>query len=113
MLVRIMTSWDGDDVPPDPDGFVHLSWSEQVAGTVERHYPTADSLVLLVLDETALPLGALRIEDTGGHGSYPHLYATLPAAAVLAAVPWRKGDRPPEPDSVVDAGAAERVDRQT
>jgi uncharacterized protein (DUF952 family) len=92
VLVRIMTSWDGADIPPDADGFVHLSWAGQVAGTVERHYPGAASLVFLVLEEAALPAGALRVEDTGGHGSYPHLHAPLPAAAVVRAVPWRAGD---------------------
>ncbi len=91
MLVRIMTSWDGGDVPPDPDGFVHLSWAEQVPGTVERHHPEATSLLFLVLDEDALPPGALRVEDTSGRGAFPHLYATLPAAAVLRAVPWTAG----------------------
>lgn len=92
MLVRIMTSWDGADVPPDPDGFVHLSWAEQVAGTVERHYDNAPSLVFLVIDEAALPPGALRVEDTSGHGAYPHLHATLPAAAIAYAVGWRAGE---------------------
>lgn len=92
MLVRIMTSWDGTDVPLDADGFVHLSWAEQVAGTVERHYAGAPSLVFLVLDEGALPPGALRIEDTSGHGAYPHLYGSLPADAVVRAIPWRAGE---------------------
>lgn len=91
MLVRIMTSWDGTDISPDTDGFVHLSWADQVAGTVQRHYADAPSLVFLVLDEHALPAGALRVEDTSGHGAYPHLYVPLPAAAVVRAIPWRAG----------------------
>lgn len=90
--MRIMTSWDGGDVAPDPDGFVHLSFAEQVAGTVQRHHAAAPSLTFLVLDEAALPPGALRVEDTTGHGTYPHLYATLPAAAVARTVAWRAGD---------------------
>lgn len=92
MLVRIMTSWDGGDVPADPEGFVHLSWPEQVAGTVQRHYAGAAALVFLVVDEALLPAGALRVEDSGGHGLYPHLYAPLAARAVLAAIPWRRGE---------------------
>jgi glutathione S-transferase len=91
VLVRIMASWDGGDIGPDPDGFVHLSWPEQVAGTIQRHYADASTLTFLVLDEGALPLGALRIEESG-HGGFPHLYATLPAAAVVRAVPWRAGE---------------------
>ena len=92
MLVRIMTSWDGGDVAPDPDGFVHLSWGDQVAGTIQRHYAGEPSLTFLVLDEGSLPAGALRVEDTTGHGAFPHLYATLPAAAVVRVVRWEAGD---------------------
>lgn len=91
MLVRIMKSWDGSDVPPDADGFVHLSWPEQVPGTIQRHYADAPSLVFLVVDENALASATVRVEDTTGHGSYPHLYATLPPAAVVRGKPWRPG----------------------
>lgn len=91
MLVRIMPSWDGGDIGPDPDGFVHLSWPDQVPGTIRRHYVDASTLTFLLLNEQALPAGALRIEDSG-HGRYPHLYGTLPAAAVVRTVPWRSGD---------------------
>ena len=91
MLVRIMKAWDGGDIGADADGFVHLSWSDQVAETIQRHYADAPRLTFLVLDEGALPPGGLRIEDTG-HGGFPHLYGTLPAAAVLRAVPWQTGD---------------------
>lgn len=91
MLVRILTSWDGGDVAPDPDGFVHLSWAEQLPETVRRHYAASSSLLFLVLDESALPAGRLRVEDTTGRGAHPHLYATLPAAAVVRAVPWQAG----------------------
>ena len=95
MLVRIMTSWDGGDVEPDPDGFVHLSWPEQVEGTIRRHHPDAPELSLLVIDEAALPPGSLRLEPSAGGVTYPHLYATLPATAVVGAVPWRRGALPP------------------
>ncbi len=91
MLVRIMTSWDGGDVEPDSGGFVHLSWPDQVAGTIQRYYGDATSLTFLVLDEGALRPGTLRVEETG-HGAYPHLYARLPAAAVFQAIPWRPGE---------------------
>lgn len=98
MLARIMTSWDGGDIEPDPDGFVHLSWADQVEGTIRRHHPDAHDLTLLVIDEAALPPGALRFEPSGGGATYPHLYATLPAAAVVRAVPWQQGDPlPPRP----------------
>ncbi len=92
MLVRILRSWDGGDVAADPDGFVHLSFACHVTDTIRRHYADAESLVLLVVHEASLPPGALRVEETAGRGAYPHLYATLPASAVVRAVPWRPGD---------------------
>lgn len=105
VLVRIMTSWDGSDVPPDADGFVHLSWADQVAGSVARHYASSATLLFLVVDERALPPGTLRVEDTAGHGAHPHLHATLPAAAVLATVPWQRGDPMPHWEARRDGGA--------
>jgi len=92
VLVRITTSWDGGDIEPDPDGFVHLSWAEEVEGTIRRHHPDAHELTLLVIDEDALLPGALRVEPSTGGAAYPHLYATLPATAVVRALPWRQGD---------------------
>ena len=92
MLVRIAASWDGGDIDPDPGGFVHLSQVDQVPDTVRRHWGDARALVFLVVDEAALPARALRLEDTTGHGAHPHLYATLPAAAVRRVVPWRASD---------------------
>lgn len=92
MLVRITPSWDGGDVQPDPDGFLHLSRPDQVAATIRRHHPGADALTFLLIDEEALPAGALRFEDTSGHGAFPHLYAALPAAAVVGAVAWHPGE---------------------
>ena len=91
MLVRIMTSWDGGDIEPDVDGFVHLSRPEQVVETIQRHHAGAASLTLLLIDEAALPQGALRVEQSGTHGAFPHLYATLPANAIIRALPWRPG----------------------
>lgn len=91
MLVRIVETWDGTDVALDPDGFVHLSRAEQVEGTVARHYAGCSSLVFLVLDEGALPTGALRDEEAPGGEVYPHLYARLPAGAVTRAVRWTAG----------------------
>ncbi len=95
MLVRIVTSWDGGDIAPDADGFVHLSRSDQLTETIQRHYADAAALTFLVVDEAALPAGALRIEDTTGHGAHPHLYGVLPAAAVVRVVPWLAGDPVP------------------
>jgi uncharacterized protein (DUF952 family) len=68
------------------DGFIHLSAAEQVEGTLERHYPGQAGLVLVEMDLAALG-DAVRWEESRGGALFPHVYATLPLAAVMAAMP--------------------------
>ena len=44
-------------------------------------------IVLLEIDPARLPEGALRWEVSRGGDLFPHLYADLPATAVLRATP--------------------------
>ena len=64
------------------DGFIHLSTAEQLRGTVEKHFASDDYLVLLAVDADALG-PALKWEASRGGAQFPHLYGTLPMAAVL------------------------------
>jgi len=65
------------------DGFIHFSTEAQVPGTHEKHYGGAGGLLLLEID--AEKLGpALRYEPARGGALFPHLYGTLPVAAVIA-----------------------------
>jgi len=66
------------------DGFVHFSTAAQIAATAARHYPAVGSLVLLAVDAGALGPD-LRWEESRGGALFPHLYASLPLAAVRAA----------------------------
>ena len=73
------------------EGFVHLSSASQLQQTAERWYKGHDEVGVLVLDEGKLG-EALRWEDLYGHGeAFPHLYASLPAEALLAIVRMRRG----------------------
>src|SRR3546814_13283355 len=72
------------------EGFVHCSTGEQLAGTIERHFPGATDLVVLRLRRDLLD-PELRWEESG-HGTYPHLYRPLTLAEVADATP-----RPPPP----------------
>jgi uncharacterized protein (DUF952 family) len=67
------------------DGYVHLSTSAQIAGTLARSFAGRTDLVLLQVDQQRLPdPAAVRWEDLWGHGVFPHLYAPLPLEAVVA-----------------------------
>lgn len=72
------------------EGFVHLSFAAQVAGSADRHFVAAPELLCVEL--AVERLGApLRIEDSYGSGtSYPHLYGPIPLEAVVAVVPMRR-----------------------
>lgn len=65
------------------DGFIHFSTAEQAAGTAAKHFAGQADLVLLAIDPA--PLGdALKWEPSRGGALFPHLYAPLPASAVIA-----------------------------
>ena len=81
-----------DGSPHDAaDGFIHFSTAAQLAGTLAKHYAGQDGLVLLTVDAAALDAAALRWEPARGGALFPHLYAPLPAAAVVAEHPLPLG----------------------
>ncbi len=82
----------GEVRPPSlaSEGFVHCSTGAQVAGTIERHYPAHDELVLLRLDPAAVA-DALRWEESRPGERFPHVYRPLRPSDVAAAVTWRRG----------------------
>ncbi|MEQ8966170.1 MAG: DUF952 domain-containing protein [Azospirillaceae bacterium] len=63
-------------------GFVHLSEADQVAGTLAAHFAGREGLVLVEIDAAALGDALVREPSRGG-ALFPHLYAALPASAVL------------------------------
>jgi uncharacterized protein (DUF952 family) len=67
------------------DGYIHFSGADQVAETAVRHFAGKRDLLLVALDAAALG-SALRYEPSRGGALFPHLYGTLP----LAAVRWVK-----------------------
>jgi uncharacterized protein (DUF952 family) len=76
-----------DGAPVDlADGYIHFSTATQVAETAARHFKGQDDLVLVAIDPGALDPAALRWEPSRGGHLFPHLYGSLP----LAAVAWVK-----------------------
>lgn len=61
------------------DGFIHFSTAQQLAETLQKHFAGAPDLVLLYVRE---PAEALRWEPSRGGALFPHLYGSLPVAAV-------------------------------
>ena len=72
------------------DGFIHLSAAHQVSGTLATHYAGRTDLVLLSIRSDRLlyaPEQRLEWEISRGGDRFPHLYGTLPARAIVKAVP--------------------------
>ena len=72
------------------DGFIHFSTAAQVAETAARYY--AGQTELLLLGVSVAALGAeLRWEVSRGGALFPHLYRSLPIAAVTSVEALRLG----------------------
>jgi uncharacterized protein (DUF952 family)/lysophospholipase L1-like esterase len=66
------------------EGFVHLSFADQVLGSANRHLAGAGELLAVELDPVAVGVD-IRLEDSYGSGTaFPHAYGPLPVAAATA-----------------------------
>lgn len=79
---------------------MHCSYAHQVAATAGRYYAGRHDLVLLEIDPAALD-APVRVEPSATGERFPHVYGTIPRAAVVAVHAY--GPRPdgsfPEPPS--------------
>ena len=72
-----------DGAPVDlADGYIHLSASDQLQGTLDKHFAGQADLVIAEVDLAALG-AAIRWEVSRGNALFPHCYAPLPLGAVL------------------------------
>jgi 1,4-dihydroxy-6-naphthoate synthase len=76
--------WSTPWAPPSlaAEGFVHLSFERQVAGTLAAHFTGASEVVALDLDGERVA-DALVIEAARGGAAFPHLYRALHSADVI------------------------------
>ena len=65
------------------DGFIHFSGPGQVRESVAKHRAGQDGLVLVAVESGRLG-AALKWEPSRGGDLFPHLYGTLPRAAVIS-----------------------------
>ncbi|MBK6414485.1 DUF952 domain-containing protein [Sphingopyxis sp.] len=65
------------------DGYIHLSTTEQLEGTLAKHFAGQTDLMLVEVD--LIRLGdAIRWEEARGGEMFPHLYAELPIDVVVS-----------------------------
>ena len=69
--------------PPslETEGFVHLSFAAQLAGTLDVHFAKASAVLLIEIEPTGLG-EALRLEPSRDDALFPHLYRPLLASDV-------------------------------
>jgi uncharacterized protein (DUF952 family) len=66
------------------EGFVHLSWPRQLAGTAARFYAGASDHLVLVVDPARLTDPVVEEPAADVDDRFPHLYGPLPVDAVVA-----------------------------
>jgi uncharacterized protein (DUF952 family) len=78
----------------DEVGFVHCALVHQLAGVAERYYGdlSDDELVVLVLDETAIPASVIYESVVPDGERFPHVYGPLPLDSVLRATPVQRDE---------------------
>lgn len=65
------------------DGYIHMSTAAQAQETLEKHFGGQTGLVLAAVDLNLLG-DAVKWEVSRGGALFPHIYAELPLAAVIA-----------------------------
>ena len=84
------------------EGFVHCSLPTQVTHVADWFYRDVPDLVLLCIDPNLLA-SPLRWEPSADEfaGDFPHVYGPIDVDAVVAAVPWVRGENGFElPDAI-------------
>jgi uncharacterized protein (DUF952 family) len=74
--------FDGSDLD-HRSGFVHCSSREQVGAVAAHLFGDEPALVVVAIDDEALG-DAVRWEPVPDGGVFPHVYASVPLAAVAA-----------------------------
>lgn len=68
------------------DGYIHLSASDQLQGTLDKHFAGQTGLIVVEVDLPALG-DAVRWEVSRGGALFPHVYGTLPLEAIIGRRP--------------------------
>ena len=72
-----------DGAPVDlADGYIHLSTSDQLQGTLDKHFAGQCGLVIVEVDLEGLGT-AVKWEVARGGEVFPHIYGPLPMTAII------------------------------
>ncbi len=73
------------------DGYIHLSTSDQLTETVDKHFAGQSDLWVAAIDLAALG-ESVRWEESRGGALFPHIYGSLPLDTVIAYGPLECDD---------------------
>jgi uncharacterized protein (DUF952 family) len=73
------------------DGYIHMSTADQAQATLDKHFAGQHDLHVAAVDLEALGED-VKWEVSRGGALFPHLYADLPLAAVIAYGPAEHDD---------------------
>lgn len=79
------------DLTPGDERFIHCSTGRQVRTPWRTLYAQATDLVLLLIDEREIDSPIRYEAATAGEDAFPHVYGSIPRAAVVAAEPLEPG----------------------
>lgn len=68
------------------DGYIHLSATKQLQGTLDKHFAEQAGLVIAEVDLATLG-DVVKWEVSRGGALFPHIYGVLPMTAVLGTRP--------------------------
>jgi uncharacterized protein (DUF952 family) len=72
------------------EGFIHCSYPGQVDGVLQRFYSDVrEPLCLLVIDPDRLDVPVIAEDLVGAGENFPHVYGSIPVAAVVDVRPIR------------------------
>lgn len=74
------------------EGFVHLSYADQVLGTADRFYRDLPDPVAVEFARSGLGAPVVDEDSYGAGRRFPHVYGPLPVAAAVAVHPLARGD---------------------
>ena len=65
------------------EGFIHCSYRDQVAATLQRHYRGVRGLIVVELDPAAIDSPVIVEHSADAGESFPHVYGPIRTAAAV------------------------------